>query len=411
MAWLEQDRSNGPYQLVFRFGGQRLKRSTRTRVLGEAEEIARRVERRSRLVEAGDLEIPTDCDPIDFLMGKSDPQPRVQRVRSVPQLHACCRQFLDSYPDGAIERNSRLTITIHLNHLQRVLGASVRINEWTTDFLQHYVNYRSENEKVARETINKEISTASSLWRFAQRHGWVNGSNPTAELKYPKTKEKPHFRTFHEIEQLVATGQFTKDEERELWDALILTREEIELLLDDVAASAGHGFILPMIATAAYTGLRRSELVRAELQDLDLDRGYLTIREKKRNQCSETTRRVPLSKRLHVILQKWLTTHPGGRSLFFMDGRLRRSRAGYDGIRALSVHQAHDHLKRTLRKKWSHIKGWHVFRHSFASNCAASGVDQRVINEWMGHQTEEMVRRYRHLLPDQQRRSIELVYG
>ena len=52
-----------------------------------------------------------------------------------------------------------------------------------------------------------------------------------------------------------------------------------------------------------------------------------------------------------------------------------------------------------------------VLWHSFASNCAVAGVDQRVTNEWMGHQTEEMVRRYRHLFPEQQRQAIDKVFG
>jgi hypothetical protein len=38
-------------------------------------------------------------------------------------------------------------------------------------------------------------------------------------------------------------------------------------------------------------------------------------------------------------------------------------------------------------------------------------VDQRLINGWVGHQTEEMVRRYRHLIPDQQRAAIRSVFG
>jgi hypothetical protein len=54
---------------------------------------------------------------------------------------------------------------------------------------------------------------------------------------------------------------------------------------------------------------------------------------------------------------------------------------------------------------------WHVFRHSFCSNCAARGVDQRIINAWVGHQTEEMVRRYRHPIPNQQQEAIRLVFG
>ena len=57
------------------------------------------------------------------------------------------------------------------------------------------------------------------------------------------------------------------------------------------------------------------------------------------------------------------------------------------------------------------IHGWYVFRHSFASNCALKGVDQRVINEWMGRQTEEMVKRYRHLFPKSQAEAIRSVIG
>src|SRR5439155_24101508 len=79
---------------------------------------------------------------------------------------------------------------------------------------------------------------------------------------------------------------------------------------------------------------------------------------------------------------------------------------------AVTRDEAHDHFRRVLADSaWSVLRGWHVLRHSFASNCAAAGIDQRVINEWMGHQTEEMVRRYRHLFPDQQRKAIDMVFG
>jgi integrase len=54
---------------------------------------------------------------------------------------------------------------------------------------------------------------------------------------------------------------------------------------------------------------------------------------------------------------------------------------------------------------------FHVFRHSFASNLAAAGIDQRIIDEWMGHSTEAMRKRYRHLFPDQRRKAIEAVFA
>lgn len=61
--------------------------------------------------------------------------------------------------------------------------------------------------------------------------------------------------------------------------------------------------------------------------------------------------------------------------------------------------------------KWYVLRGYHAFRHSFASNLAAAGVDQRVIDELMGYTTVEMQRRYRHLFPDQRRTAILTVFG
>ena len=52
------------------------------------------------------------------------------------------------------------------------------------------------------------------------------------------------------------------------------------------------------------------------------------------------------------------------------------------------------------------IRGWHTFRHSFASNLARAGVDQRIIDSWMGHHTEIRLR-YQHLFPDRRRSAIE----
>ena len=58
------------------------------------------------------------------------------------------------------------------------------------------------------------------------------------------------------------------------------------------------------------------------------------------------------------------------------------------------------------KKNWFKL-GFHTYRHSFASNLAAAGVDQRVIDEFMGHTTEAMRKRYRHLFPSTRRAAIE----
>ena len=55
-------------------------------------------------------------------------------------------------------------------------------------------------------------------------------------------------------------------------------------------------------------------------------------------------------------------------------------------------------------------KGWHTFRHSFASNLAGSGrVSQSHIDELMGHQTEDMKVRYRHLFPERVQDAVNVL--
>ena len=66
---------------------------------------------------------------------------------------------------------------------------------------------------------------------------------------------------------------------------------------------------------------------------------------------------------------------------------------------------------RLKRTEWNKLKGWHTLRHSFISNLACEGVDQRLIDEFVGHTTEEMRRRYRHLFPDVKSAAIASVFG
>lgn len=79
---------------------------------------------------------------------------------------------------------------------------------------------------------------------------------------------------------------------------------------------------------------------------------------------------------------------------------------------ALTKDEAHDHFKRTLTgSKWEVLHGYHVLRHSFISCLAAAGIDQRIIDEFVGHQTDEQRRRYRHLVPDVKQKAIAGVFG
>jgi integrase len=43
---------------------------------------------------------------------------------------------------------------------------------------------------------------------------------------------------------------------------------------------------------------------------------------------------------------------------------------------------------------------------SFSSNLARAGLDDRIIDDFMGDQTEEIRRRYQHLFPEEKRKAL-----
>lgn len=143
-------------------------------------------------------------------------------------------------------------------------------------------------------------------------------------------------------------------------------------------------------------------MIRSEIDDFDLDEGVVRIREKKKDQSKEMTfRYVPITPLLERVMREWFGSHPGGQCTFSQDGR-----------RTITAAMAHHQLERTLEgSKWKVVKGWHTFRHSFASNAAAASVDQRLISSWMGHMTPEMEARYRHLFPNEEREALSQVFG
>ena len=102
-------------------------------------------------------------------------------------------------------------------------------------------------------------------------------------------------------------------------------------------------------------------------------------------------RQVQLNSRLEKIMQEWFAQHTGGCPTICSETD-----------HPLTRDAAHYHFSKTLEgSKWSVVRGFHVLRHSFASICAMRGVAEGIIDSWLGHQTEEMRARYRHLYPEQ----------
>jgi integrase len=173
-------------------------------------------------------------------------------------------------------------------------------------------------------------------------------------------------------------------------------------LLDLARHRARIPHAYPMFVFAAHTGARRSEIRRARVGDFDFENKTVLIREKKKDhEKEETYRTVPMSPLLERVMRDWFAEHAGGSHAIC-------TTAG----NAITEHYSTKLVVNVLKKtRWSVVSGWHCFRHSFISNCAARGVDQRLIDQWVGHTTEAMRRRYRHLVPAVSQAALASVFG
>ncbi len=417
MAWLEEHPTSGHFKICFRWAGRKLKKTVKTSGRKEAEAILARFEENIQLLQRGRLSLPVGADIGTFLLsdGKLTSKPSPLPPVCPLTLSGLSDAYLAVHSNGAMETNSLATVRLHLSHIAGTLGESFPVATLGVSQLQEHIDRRARKvcrgRALSAVTLRKEIASLRVCWNWGVQSGKLKGEFPNRGLKYPKTDDKPPFQTRADIDRQIARGGLTATQVRQLWECLFLARAEIEELLEHVRAESKQPFLYPMICLAAHTGARRSELLRLQVDDVDFATGTVVLHEKKRAKGRRTSRRVPLSGFVQQVLREWLGSHPG-RQFLFCQAAVVRSKTHRKEPVPVTPDEAHDHFKRVMAEsKWCVLRGWHVLRHSFASNCDEAGVDQRVIDEWMGHQTEEMVVRYRHLFPEQQRKAIDLVFG
>jgi integrase len=415
MAWLEKHPVSGTYQINFRLGGGKFKRSLKTSDETEAGARLARLEENIRLVESGRLVLPEHGDPVSFLLsdGKLNGKPKVAERLTLAKL---IERYRAALPEGDLEAESLRIAELHIRHFVRILGVRHVLANISLNDLQQYVLERAREpgkrgKHVNVGTIRKELATLTTLWNWAALHGYVTGLLPKRGLKFPKLDEQPPFQTYAQITRQIGQGRLTKTQEAELWDSLYLSTGELSDLLDVVYKRADYGFLYPMAYMAAHTGARRSELCRSREGDYDFAASTILIREKKRSKGKRTTRLVPMTPQLKRVLTKWFAEKEGSAFAFPAEHRVQRTHRPRFEEGCVAPDEASHHLDRTLSgTKWEKIRGWHVFRHSFISNCACAGVDQRMIDSWVGHQTDAMRRRYTHLFPHVQHAAIAGVF-
>ncbi len=216
-------------------------------------------------------------------------------------------------------------------------------------------------EKLSPTSIQRHLSSTRSLYKFLARTR-SDLDDPTAGVRAPRTP-----RTLPKS----------------------LEPDQVSQLLNHQSETALMARDLAMAELLYSAGLRLSELVGTNLNDLDRNEKIITVIGK-----GQKTRIVPVGGPALTALAEWMKYRPvanevlGYDSPLFVTQRGKRisPRAVQDRIRQLAV--KHGMTQRVHP---------HVLRHAFASHLLESSGDLRAVQELLGHANIATTQIYTHL--------------
>jgi len=131
------------------------------------------------------------------------------------------------------------------------------------------------------------------------------------------------------------------------------------------------------------TGMRMSEQLTLEWNEIDLDAGAIHLDQTKNG----TSRFVCLNSRALAIMKMLYE-----RSV---------------GIGRVFIAKRPDWFRDAVKKAGIKDFTWHCLRHTFASRLIMAGVDLKTVQELMGHKSITMTARYAHLSPEHRMAALE----
>jgi len=176
------------------------------------------------------------------------------------------------------------------------------------------------------------------------------------------------------------------DEEQE---ARCFSSEEITAIL---GASPGQNKVL--FTLAAETGMRAGELYGLRVEDIDFMRNVIHVRRSLWNAQAQSPKTSNAYRSIDVqpYVTEMIKQHLAGRTAGYVFLSKRKT-----PLRNPVV--LNKHLHPLLRRLGLERGGMHAFRHFRVSFLVQNETPVEVIKRWIGHGSEEMIRRYTHLHP------------
>ena len=231
------------------------------------------------------------------------------------------------------------------NYLGTIEG---KYNELTNDGIKDYIKYMQEQGKKT-STISRGLAAIRSFYQYETKNKQVE-KDPTEGIQSPK------------IEKRVPS---------------VLTSSEVALLLEQPKNVDLKGTRDKAMLEFAYaTGMRVTEIISLNVEDINLETGYATCRNGKKE------RTVPIGEMSLKALKDYMLNarhtmikDDNEQALFVNVNGQRLTRQGFWKI--IKYYKEQAHIDKDITP--------HVLRHSFATHLLQNGADLKSIQTMLGH--------------------------
>ena len=270
------------------------------------------------------------------------------------QVHPQDDEYIDAFVEHlwlhqGVSNNTQASYRSDLRrYCDYLSGHKQRLLDSSSNLLQEYLLWR-RGQGLSPRSTSRFLSAMKKFCQFAVKQGWLT-ADPSARLKRPKLPQSiPHSLSEHDVEALLHAPDI-----------------ETELGLRDRT----------MLEVLYASGLRVTELIRLQLEQVSLQQGLVRIIGK-----GDKERLVPL----------------GEESLDWLQRYLRHGRGALSQKSSPWIFITQRGTLLTRQAFWYRIKHYaqlaginahlspHTLRHAFATHLLNHGADLRVLQMLLGH--------------------------
>ncbi len=275
------------------------------------------------------------------------------------------------------------TVTAFLDHLQNERNGSAHTIRCYEDDLAQFCQFLTETQ---REGVDPSTADARRLRRYS---AWLNGRGYAASTIARRLASLRSFYRFQRRQGVVSAdpcGGLRNPKQPQRLPRLLRV-EDVIRLLDAIATGEPLGVRdRAMFETLYGGGLRVSELVGLNLDDLDIEQEMVRVRGKGRRE-----RLCPVGRMATSWLVRWVA--------------LRQPKVLGDPAVFLNRYGTRLTTRSVGRLLESSLSGLgldlgaspHTLRHSFATHLLDRGADLRSVQELLGHRSLTTTQIYTHV--------------